>query len=315
MDIKSLSKVRSKVLTNVLSSGESPIDVIFNKMNNTISMIELNIENNYPPSLKYEVRKDVLEKFLTKAIPQTVEALELVYFSFDPILNVDYCFEIFPNIKRINLFIFSTSGGKICSFVPFNPNTDERIEIERLLKSWHEPRNSFSALKEKFSKLLETKKTDIVHLIPLKESININTDNHINTTKTMETSTATKHHSYIDDVLFKLDNPKFQKMRASGFGVDAILTSLSMFTNQMSLNYPEWNGLFDFDKENDHVRVTCNKGFDDKITRMAIPYLWKRKSFIENCILFGVEKIVFFDPINETFDLLEISTINPNILK
>lgn len=319
MDIKGLSKVRLGVLTQVLPSGESPFDIAFVKMNCNISMVPLDIEGDYPSSFKHKVRKDVLEKFLTKAIPQTVQASELVYFSFDPILNVDYCFEIFPNTKRVNLFIFSTSGREICSFTPFNPNTDERVEIERLLKSWNEHPNTFSTLKEKFSKLLGSKKSESIHSIPLKEPIDINVGDSKNQSKTIESATAPKYQekasSYIDDVLSRLDSPKFQEMRASGMGGGAISTTLSMFTSQMSSNYHEWNGLFDFGTENGDVRVICKKGFEDKITQMAIPYLWKRRSFIENCILFGVEKIVFIDPINRNFDLLDVSTINPNMFK
>lgn len=319
MDIKGLSKVRSEVLTQVTSSGESPFDIAFVKMNGSISMAPLDIEGDYSSSLKYKVRKDILRKFLMEAIPQTVQSSELVYFSFDPILNVDYCFEIFPNIKKVNLFIFSTSGKEICSFTPFNPNTDERVEIERLLKSWNECSNTFSTLKEKFLKLLGTKIPESIHSIPLKEPINISIVDSKNQPKTIEPAKTPTHQkkasSYIEDVLLRLDNQKFQKMRALGQGGDAISTTLSMFANQMFSNHPEWNGLFDFDAENDHVRVICKKGFEDKITQMAIPCLWKRKSFIENCILFGVEKIVFLDPINKTFDLLEVSTINPNILE
>lgn len=319
MDIKGLSKVRLGVLTQVLSSGESPFDIAFVKMNDNISMAPLDLEGDYPSSLKYKVRKDILEKFLAKAIPQTVQASELAYFLFDPILNVDYCFEIFPNIQKVNLFIFSTSGREICSFVPFNPNTDERVEIERVLKSWNEHTNTFSTLKEKFSKLLKSKKPESIHSIPLKEPIDINVDDSKKQTKTIEPVAVPKHQekvsSYIDDVLSRLDNPKFQEMRASGMGGGAISTALSMFTSQMSSNYPEWNGLFDFCAENGNVQVTCKKGFEDKITQMAIPYLWKRKSFIENCILFGVEKIVFVDPINRNFDLLDISKINPNLFQ
>lgn len=57
-----------------------------------------------------------------------------------------------------------------------------------------------------------------------------------------------------------------------------------------------------------------DEGLNDKITRQAISYLWKRKTFIENCIIFGVEKIVFLDSVSSTFDVLKVSEVNPAIL-
>lgn len=316
MDIQGLSKVRLRVLTQVLTSGEIPFDVIFVKMNDNILMTLVNIKGDFPASHKHEVRKEIVDKLLKGAIPQTQQASELVYFSFDHILNIDYCFEVFPKTRKVNLFIFSTSGRHICSFTPFNPNTDERIEIERLLKSTNECQSTLSVLKEKFSKLLENKKPKPINFISLEEPITIKIDDCGNQPNPKGLDSIHKQQedtsSYINNILKKLDNSNFQMKRDSHIEGSAIISiGLSIFVSQFS----EWNGLFDFKTDNTNVLVICKKGFEDEITQMAIPYLWKRKSFIENCIIFGVEKIVFIDPINKTFDLIEISTIAPNTLK
>lgn len=319
MDTKGLSKIRSEVLKQVLSSGEDPFDIAFVQAKNGISMCPVDLKGDFPTSYKHKARKEVVNKFLNKQVPQTKDAVELSYFSFDPILNVDYCFEIYTTSKRVNLYIFSTAGIKVCEFKPYNLNLDERVEIERSLKSGKGNTSSFTSLKEKFSKLLGSNKPEQLHVIPSEEPIGINISSQQPKTSSKSNGVPKQQSknepSLVDDVLSRLDTPKFQMMRSAGMGFGAISMTLSMFTNQMIAMYPEWGGLFDFDSEKDHVRVTCKKGFEDKITRMAIPYLWKRKSFIENCILFGVEKIVFLDPISGTFDLLEVSTVNPKILK
>lgn len=321
MHIKGLSKIRSEVLQQVLSMGEEPFDIAFVQSNGGISMCPIELEGDFPSSYKHNARKEVVKKFLNKQVSQTKDAIVLAYFSFDPILNVDYCFEIFPTSKHVNLYVFSTTGIKVSEFKNFNLNSDERIEIERSLKSGKGQPSSFASLKEKFTKLLGSNKPEQLHVVPSTEPIEINISSSpktkIETAKKPEPPKPQpkKETSFRDDVLARLDTPKFEMMRSAGMGFGAISMTLSMFTNQMISMYPEWDGLFEFRSEKDHVCVTCKKGFEDRITKMAIPYLWKRKSFIENCILFGVEKIVFLDTVNNTFDLLEVSKVNPNILK
>lgn len=323
MDIQGLSKIRSEVIQQVQSSGEEPFDIAFVQDRNGISMYPLDLQGDFPTSFKYTARKQILNKFLKKEIPQAVNATILAYFSFDPVLNVDYCFEVSPTSKHVNLYVYSTAGIKICEFKAYNPDYDERIEIERSLKAGKGQPSSFTSLKERFSKLLGNKKPEQLNIVPSAEPIEVSISkpqSKINPTpsaKDSETKPQSRENksSFVEDVLSRMDTPRFQAMRSSGIGFGAISMTLSMFTNQMIAMYPEWDGLFDFDSQKDHVRVVCKKGFEDRTTRMAIPYLWKRRSFIENCILFGVEKIVFQDPISRTFDLLEVSKVNPDILK
>ncbi len=320
MGIKGLSQIRSQVLQQVIPSGEEPVDIAFFGSGTSISMAPIDIQGDFPPSHKYKARKEVCYSILSKAIPELRNATEVVYFSFDPILNVDYCFEIISASRKINLYVYSPKGNKICSFVPFNLKLDERNEIERAKKAGSGQSSAFSSLKEKFSRLLGNKKSEELKIVPSMNPITVDVQIGekqkpcVKPAPTITTAKEVAKSSFVTETLSRLDNEKFKAMRASGIGFSAISMTLSSFTNQMASRYPEWNGLFEFAAEKDHVRVTCLKGFEDKITRQAIPYLWKRKSFIENCIIFGVEKIVFLDPVSSTFDLLKVSEVNPAIL-
>lgn len=318
MDIKGLLQIRLQVLQQVIPSGEEPIDITFSVIGTSISMAPVDMQGDFPPSRKYKARKEVCNYILSRTIPELRSASEVVYFSFDPILNVDYCFEIMPASHRINLYVYSSKGDKICTFVPYDIKSDERTEIERAKKSSGEHTSAFSSLKEKFSRLLGHKKSDNLEIVRSINPIIIDVKDEKPQKSTVESAPAStkapSQSTFVNETLSRLDNEKFKAVRAAGIGFGAISISLSSFTDQMASLYPEWNGLFEFAAEKDHVRVTCLKGFDDEITSQAIPYLWKRKSFIENCIILGVEKIVFLDPISSTFDLLKVSEVNPAIL-
>lgn len=104
------------------------------------------------------------------------------------------------------------------------------------------------------------------------------------------------------------------KTEQAGSGESVIALSLNALIEQMSARYSEWEGLFTITPMADHVLVKCHKGFEDLNTSKAIPCLWRRKSFIENCKMFNVKRIVFLDIMNGTFDELkpmeiEVSTL------
>jgi hypothetical protein len=54
--------------------------------------------------------------------------------------------------------------------------------------------------------------------------------------------------------------------------------------------------------ERDEVILMLKNGLDDPNFRNAYPALILRKSFFENCKIFGVKKLVFIDEKNKTFD-------------
>ena len=86
--------------------------------------------------------------------------------------------------------------------------------------------------------------------------------------------------------------------------------SLNMLVDEMKSRFPEWDGLFEIEANNGHVIVYCLKGFEDELTQEAIPCLWRRKSFIENCRLMGVARIVFMDKTKQKFSLLKVEDID-----
>lgn len=104
------------------------------------------------------------------------------------------------------------------------------------------------------------------------------------------------------------------KMGQAGAGESVIALSLNALIEQMSSRYSEWKGLFTVTPMADHVVVRCHKGFEDSNTRNAIPCLWRRKSFIENCKMFNVKRIVFIDVVNSTFDELRPMEIDISTL-
>lgn len=91
---------------------------------------------------------------------------------------------------------------------------------------------------------------------------------------------------------------------------------MNTLINQMKESYSEWEGLFDevtVDGDG-NILVKCLKGFGDTNTKKAIPCLWCRKSFIDNCVLAEVEKIIFLDPTANTFDMLEVNKVDASKL-
>ena len=109
-----------------------------------------------------------------------------------------------------------------------------------------------------------------------------------------------------------IDNDNWKNMRMNNSGAYVICLTMNTLINQMKESYSEWEGLFDevtLDGDG-NVLVKCLKGFGDTNTKKAIPCLWRRKSFIENCVLAGVEKIIFLDPTANTFDKLEVNKVD-----
>ncbi len=135
----------------------------------------------------------------------------------------------------------------------------------------------------------------------------------------------TEFASIVFSLAIKQDNnnsastePVTNKPEQAGAGERVIALSLNTLIEQMSARYSEWKGLFTVTPMADHVLVKCHKGFDDINTRKAIPCLWRRKSFVDNCKMFDVKRIVFLDSVNHTFDELkpmeiDISTLSESV--
>jgi hypothetical protein len=66
--------------------------------------------------------------------------------------------------------------------------------------------------------------------------------------------------------------------------------------------------------DNDEIVLYLKKGLNDPDFINAYPALILRKSFFENCKLFGVERLVFIDEPNKTFDDIVINSFDVNNL-
>lgn len=62
--------------------------------------------------------------------------------------------------------------------------------------------------------------------------------------------------------------------------------------------------------DRDEVILMLKNGLDDPNFRNAFPALILRKSFFENCKMFGVKKLVFIDEKNKTFDDIVIDNFD-----
>ena len=124
----------------------------------------------------------------------------------------------------------------------------------------------------------------------------------------------TEFASIVFSLAIKQDENKSASTEQAGAGESVIALSLNTLIEQMSARYSEWKGLFTVTPMADHVLVKCNKGFDDTNTRKAIPCLWRRKSFVDNCKMFDVKRIVFLDSVNRTFDELKPLEIDSSTL-
>lgn len=131
----------------------------------------------------------------------------------------------------------------------------------------------------------------------------------------------TEFASIVFNLAIKQDEQKYasteqivNNTEQAGAGESVIALSLNALIEQMAARYSEWKGLFTVTSMADHVLVKCHKGFEDSNTRKAIPCLWRRKSFIENCKMFNVKRIVFLDITNRNFDELKPMDVDTSTL-
>jgi len=98
-------------------------------------------------------------------------------------------------------------------------------------------------------------------------------------------------------------------------GGPKIMITMHMFVKYMYTNVDSsWEGLFHFSGKDDHADVECLRGFDDPKTAEVMPQLWQRKSFIENCKLFGCTRINFKDSKTGAIRHLVIADVDENQL-
>lgn len=131
IDIKTLISIRSKA-TSQISEKEEPVDMLFIISNDNFNMAPVPFQGDFPPSYKYNARKQALRAFIAgTASPQLKYATRLVYCSLDPIYDVDYCFDIDNLTKEITLYIVK-NGNIARRYKNYDVDYDERPDLAQL---------------------------------------------------------------------------------------------------------------------------------------------------------------------------------------
>ncbi len=122
--------MRTQALSQFTSSGENPEDLlIVIKGSDILGLNVLPYQDDFKPSMKYSIRKKVVESIISRQLTSTLNIADKVYlFSFEPIYNVDYAFVINLNTNRIDLSIIK-DGNIIKKYPNFMLNYDERNDL------------------------------------------------------------------------------------------------------------------------------------------------------------------------------------------
>lgn len=132
LDVKELIKIRLGALTQIEETGEAPVDILFHVINDKMGFSPVPFEGDFPPSFKYNARKQAVNTFLTGAAnPALKNASRLIYFSSDVIYDVDYCFDIDVINNDITLYIVK-NGNIVRRYKDYKLNYDERPDLDQL---------------------------------------------------------------------------------------------------------------------------------------------------------------------------------------
>lgn len=119
----------------------------------------------------------------------------------------------------------------------------------------------------------------------------------------------------------KAEKPSFTNKESSidinkmlSQGGPKIMISMHAFVKFMKQIDQRWEDLFLFSGKDDRANVKCLKGFNHPFTKQAMPLLWQRKSFIENCRLFGCNYIIFEDVLTGEEAKLDIASVDESKL-
>ena len=89
-------------------------------------------KGDFPPSYKYEVRKQVMKRILDGTISREIaNAEEVFYCSYDNIYNVDYIFSIMGLSRDVTLYIVR-DGKPIRRYQNYQLEYDERVDLANL---------------------------------------------------------------------------------------------------------------------------------------------------------------------------------------
>lgn len=132
MDIKNIISIRSKGINDFLNDNLSPEDVVFHVKDGHIGISLIPFKGDFPPSYKYDARKQVMRKILDGTISQEIaNADEVFYCSYDNIYNVDYIFSIMVLSRDVTLFIVR-DGKPLRRYQNYQLEYDERVDLANL---------------------------------------------------------------------------------------------------------------------------------------------------------------------------------------
>lgn len=132
MDIKIIISIRSKGINEFLNDNLSPEDVVFHVKDGCIGTSLIPFKGDFPPSYKYEVRKQVMKRILDGTISREIaNAEEVFYCSYDNIYNVDYIFSIMGLSRDVTLYIVR-DGKPIRRYQNYQLEYDERVDLANL---------------------------------------------------------------------------------------------------------------------------------------------------------------------------------------
>ena len=132
MDIKIIISIRSKGINEFLNDNLSPEDVVFHVKDGCIGTSLIPFKGDFPPSYKYEVRKQVMKRILDGTISREIaNAEEVFYCSYDNIYNADYIFSIMGLSRDVTLYIVR-DGKPIRRYQNYQLEYDERVDLANL---------------------------------------------------------------------------------------------------------------------------------------------------------------------------------------
>ena len=132
MDVIIIISIRSKGINEFLNDNLSPEDVVFHVKDGCIGTSLIPFKGDFPPSYKYEVRKQVMKRILDGTISREIaNAEEVFYCSYDNIYNVDYIFSIMGLSRDVTLYIVR-DGKPIRRYQNYQLEYDERVDLANL---------------------------------------------------------------------------------------------------------------------------------------------------------------------------------------
>ena len=132
MELKSIIAVRSNGVEELLKQNTYPEDVVFYVNNGEMGIALIPFKEDFPPSFKYEARKQALQKILDGSLSEIIsQSEEVFYCSFDTIFNVDYVFNCKGISDEIKLYIVR-DGKIIRRYLNYQLDYDERIDLANI---------------------------------------------------------------------------------------------------------------------------------------------------------------------------------------